>query len=167
VDEIEFRQAYEQTVAPLRAYVLRTLGSLTHVDDIVQETYLRLLRLPSPPETLGELRPYLFRIASNLMVDHWRRHKHETQAGDRPEAVSPVSMDHNVALEIDMGRLFQRLRPRDRQLLWLAHVEGASHREIATALGLSLNSIKVLLFRARQRLSALLEQSGHGTGHAQ
>ena len=101
------------------------------------------------------------------MVDHWRRHKHETQAGDRPEAVSPVSMDHNVALEIDMGRLFRRLRPRDRQLLWLAHVEGASHREIATALGLRLNSIKVLLFRARQRLSALLEQSGHGTGHAQ
>jgi RNA polymerase sigma-70 factor (ECF subfamily) len=164
VDELEFRLAYEQTVAPLRAYVARTLGSLTHVDDIVQETYLRLLRLPSPPETLVELRHYLFRIASNLMVDHWRRHKHETQAGDRPE---PVSLDHNVALEIDMGRLFGRLRPRDRQLLWLAHVEGASHREIATALGLSLNSIKVLLFRARQRLSALLEQSGHGTGHAQ
>ena len=164
MDELGFRLAYEQTVAPLRAYVARTLGSLTHVDDIVQETYLRLLRLPSPPETLGELRPYLFRIASNLMVDHWRRHKHETQAGDRPE---PASLGHNVALEIDMGRLFRRLRPRDRQLLWLAHVEGASHREIATALGLSLNSIKVLLFRARQRLSALLEQSGHGTRHAQ
>ena len=164
MDELEFRLAYEQTVAPLRAYVARTLGSLTHVDDIVQETYLRLLRLPSLPETPGELRPYLFRIACNLMIDHWRRHKHETQAGDRPEPVSP---DHNVALEIDMGRLFQRLRPRDRQLLWLAHVEGASHREIATALGLSLNSIKVLLFRARQRLAALLEQSAHGSGQGQ
>jgi len=164
VDELEFRLAYEQTVAPLRAYVARTLGSFTHVDDIVQETYLRLLRLPSLPETPGELRPYLFRIACNLMIDHWRRHKHETQAGDRAER---GSLDHDVALEIDMGRLFRRLRPRDRQLLWLAHVEGASHREIATALGLSLNSIKVLLFRARQRLAALLEQSAHGAGHGQ
>lgn len=163
MDELEFRLVYEQTVAPLRAYIVRTLGSLTHADDILQETYLRLLRLPSPPETLAGLRPYLFRIASNLMIDHWRRHKHETQAADPPQR---ARLDHDVALEIDMGRLFRRLRRRDRQLLWLAHVEGASHREIAATLGLSLTSIKVLLFRARQRLAELLEQGGHGSGQA-
>lgn len=163
MDERAFLDAYEQTIAPLRAYVIRTLGGITHADDIVQETYLRLLRLPSPPRDPTKLRPYLFRIASNLMIDHWRRHKHESQAGQGPE---PLSAGQNVALAIDMERLFQQLRPRDRQLLWLAHVEGASHREIAAALGIAMTSIKVLLFRARQRLTTLLEQSGRGSGEA-
>jgi RNA polymerase sigma-70 factor (ECF subfamily) len=57
-----------------------------------------------------------------------------------------------------MISLFQRLSPRERQLLWLAHVEGLTHRDVATTLGLSEGSVPVLLFRARRRLEALLEK---------
>ena len=41
-------------------------------------------------------------------------------------------------------------------MLWLAYVEGFSHREIATVLGMKTASIKLLLFRARRRLAAIL-----------
>ena len=52
------------------------------------------------------------------------------------------------------------LSPRDRQMLWLAYVEGSSHTEIAAALGLRTASIRSMLFRARQRLAAQLAAKG-------
>jgi RNA polymerase sigma-70 factor (ECF subfamily) len=57
---------------------------------------------------------------------------------------------------MDVQRALAKLALRDRQLLWLAHVEGASHREVAAALGLGVASVRVLLFRARRRLAAHL-----------
>jgi len=55
-----------------------------------------------------------------------------------------------------MARVFEQLRPQQRQLMWLAYVEGAEHREIAAALGLRQGSVRVLLHRARRKLAALL-----------
>jgi RNA polymerase sigma-70 factor (ECF subfamily) len=48
------------------------------------------------------------------------------------------------------------MRPRDRQLLWLAHAEGYSHREIAQITGLAGASIRLILFRARRKIARLL-----------
>lgn len=47
-------------------------------------------------------------------------------------------------------------------LLWLAYVEGASHREIAGSMGIGENSVRVVLYRARRRLAGILK--GHGWG---
>ena len=51
-----------------------------------------------------------------------------------------------------------QLRPRDRQLLWLAHAENYSHREIAEITGLATTSIRLLLFRARREMARLLRK---------
>jgi RNA polymerase sigma-70 factor, ECF subfamily len=50
------------------------------------------------------------------------------------------------------------MRPRDRQLLWLAYAEGYSHHEIAEVTGLASASIRLLLFRARRKMARLLRQ---------
>ena len=55
-----------------------------------------------------------------------------------------------------LGPAMAQLRPRDRQLLWLAHAEGYSHREIAQITGLASASIRLLLFRARLKITRLL-----------
>jgi len=62
----------------------------------------------------------------------------------------------------DVQQALGRLTPRDRELLWLAYAEGASHREIAEATGLRAGGIKVALFRARRRMADLLR--GHRPG---
>jgi RNA polymerase sigma-70 factor (ECF subfamily) len=49
-----------------------------------------------------------------------------------------------------------RLKPRVRELLWLAYAQGSSHQEIAATLSLKTSSIKALLSRARQRLATML-----------
>jgi RNA polymerase sigma-70 factor (ECF subfamily) len=59
---------------------------------------------------------------------------------------------------VDLSRAMARLKPRERDLLWLAYAQGSSHREIADVLGLRTSSIKLLLFRARRRLASLLSE---------
>ena len=54
----------------------------------------------------------------------------------------------------------EELSPKDRQMLWLAYVEGSSHEEIASALGLRKASIRSMLFRARSRLAEKLKTRG-------
>lgn len=158
LDETAFRALYHQTANDLRRYVVRLTGSVTFADDIVQEAFLRLLR--SPPSTIDpeELRAFLFRVTSNLVVDQWRRDSRRATAPVDPAPSTTAAPDH--VLRLDLDRVFRTLKLRDRQMLWLAHVEGAAHRDIARILGLREGSIRVLLSRARQRLARLLGGEG-------
>jgi RNA polymerase sigma-70 factor (ECF subfamily) len=63
-----------------------------------------------------------------------------------------------------MARTFRELKPQERVLLWLAHVEGTEHREIAQTLGLKAASVPVMLFRARRKLAGLLKKQGLAPG---
>jgi RNA polymerase sigma-70 factor, ECF subfamily len=56
------------------------------------------------------------------------------------------------------------MRPRERQLLWLAYAEGSTHREIAEIMGLGAASVRILLFRARQKLGRFLRQQTPAPG---
>ena len=65
-----------------------------------------------------------------------------------------------------MRQTFGRLKPRERQLLWLAYVEGSNHQEIADCTGLRAGSVRLLLFRARHKLAELISKGLHGaTSH--
>ena len=160
LDEHAFHACYRRTAGPLRAYVVRVMGSVTQADDIVQEAYLRLLRVERPPDEPAEQRALLIRIASNLMVDHWRRARREGSDGSAAPEVIADSPD--LALRLDMARVFAALRPEQRQLVWLAYVEGASHKEIGVAIGVRERSVRVLLHRAKRKLAALLGEAGLG-----
>ncbi|MGH9351986.1 MAG: RNA polymerase sigma factor, partial [Terriglobia bacterium] len=56
----------------------------------------------------------------------------------------------------DLNRALGRLKPREREMLWLAYAMGSSHKEIAGVLGMKAGSIRLSLFRARRKLAALL-----------
>jgi RNA polymerase sigma-70 factor, ECF subfamily len=163
LDEQAFHGCYRRTAGPLRAYVVRVMGSVAQADDIVQEAYLRLLRVERPPEEPAEQRALLIRIASNLMVDHWRRARRDGAEGTvAPEGIADSP---DLALRLDMARVFAALRPGQRQLVWLAYVEGASHKEIGRALGVRERSVRVLLHRAKRKLAALLGEASLGGRH--
>ena len=153
MDQTAFGDFYRRTSRSLWSYVYRVTGNAADADDIVQDAFCRLLR-GGPDTDEEQRRRYLFRIASNLVVDRWRRQERTADAARRhvPPPVASDASGHE-----DVARTFARLAPRERALLWLAYVEGQSHNEIAEALGLARDSVKVLLFRARKRLRDLLE----------
>jgi len=161
LDEQAFQMFYRRTAGALRAYAARVIGNASHADDIVQESYLRLVRSPPATNDPQQLRAWLFRIASRLIVDHWRRGRLERGRLDESAAVAGAP-GPDLPLRLDMARVFERLKPQQRQLMWLAYVEGADHREIAEALGLREASVRVLLHRTRRKLARLLREGGHG-----
>ena len=83
-------------------------------------------------------------------------------AGGRMIPRRRTARPQSIFRSADMARVFEQLTPQQRQLMWLAHVEGADHREIAAALGLREGSVRVLLHRTRRKLARLLRAGGRG-----
>jgi len=158
MDEQTFRVFYETTARPLWSYLSRILGSPTLADDLAQESYYRFLRATLKSDDPAYQKAYLFRIATNLARDHWRRLPRQEQG--EADRLEQVPADDRTAEQVqqrsDLGRVLGRLKPRERELLWLAYAEGASHKEIAEVLGLRAASVRLLLFRARQKFMKLL-----------
>jgi RNA polymerase sigma-70 factor (ECF subfamily) len=151
-----FSTLYERNARAVWTYVYRITGNAADADEIVQETFVRILDADLPPDDEGARR-YLFRVASNLATDRWRRLVREERSlrSDLPStATMPSVPDDTVA------QTFAALKPRDRAMLWLAYVEGETHEAIADTLRLKPGSIKVMLSRARGRLRNLLRARG-------
>jgi RNA polymerase sigma-70 factor, ECF subfamily len=171
MDEQTFRPFYERTARPLWSYIYRTSGNATLADDLMQESYYRFLRVRFAEMDQEYMKNYLFRIATNLIRDHWRRTKLEPPAPVEREgrnAVEEALADRSGAgepqmqLQSDVMGAMRNLKPREREMLWLAYVEGSSHREIADVVGLKEQSVRSLLFRARNKLAKLLRRRGIG-----
>ncbi len=151
LDEQEFELLYEATSRPILAYLRGTTGRRDLAEDLLQETYCRfLVHQPASMEPV-ETRRYLFRIATNLLRDRWRRGEEAQFPEEYDEGLS-----HDVDTQMDVRKVMQALKPRERELLWLAYVEGMSHAEIAASTGLNRMSIRLLLFRARGKAAELL-----------
>ena len=161
MDEDTFRAFYDRTARPVWAYLARITGDRSLADDLLQESYYRFLRAERSFTSDSHRRNYLFRIATNLAHD---RHRHRRGTVDVPvpaeHGPSALTDGRDVAADAerrtDLGRAMAQLKPRERELLWLAYAQGSSHEEIAESLGLRKGSIKMLLFRARRRLAVAL-----------
>jgi RNA polymerase sigma-70 factor (ECF subfamily) len=161
--EREFLDLYRLHGRALWGYLYRLTGNAADADDLLQDSFCRLLATPFATRDDAQLRAYLFRIASNASIDHWRRTgRIDRHAASAPDP--PIDTTDGAALRLDMARTFRDLKPQERVLLWLAHVEGTEHREIAQTLGLKAASVPVLLFRARRKLAGLLKKKGLGPG---
>lgn len=163
MDEHEFRAFYERTARPLWAYLSRIAGERQNVEDLLQEAYYRFYRLGARHESESHRRNSLFQIATNLVRDAARRARHhhdvaldeESTSSPLPPSPEPAP-DRRVAARLDLQRALRSLDPVQREMLWLAYAQGASHDEIAAILGLRSVSIRTLLLRARRKLAGLL-----------
>jgi RNA polymerase sigma-70 factor, ECF subfamily len=160
----QFAAFYQRSARPLWAYLARASGDPALADDLTQESYVRFLSAGYSADGEVAARMLLFRIGSNLLRDHWRRPR-TTPIDDLPPTHPAANFPAPDASAQSDARLtlspaLAKLRPRDRQLLWLAHAENYSHREIAQITGLAATSIRLLLFRARRQMAQLLQKEG-------
>ena len=133
------------------------MGDRALADDLLQETFYRFLRSGAVHESEAHRRNTLFKIATNLARDaHRRQRVRPFFVGAMPDVPSREDAAATFEQTTDVGRAMRALKPRDRAMLWLAYAEGSSHQEIAGVMGVKTASVKLLLFRARRRLAALL-----------
>jgi len=174
MDEDAFRAFYDRTARSVWSYLARITGDRALADDLLQESYYRFLRAERRFDNESHRRNYLFRIATNLAHDRRRRGRHAVSvpvpAENEPGAlVDRSDLAGDTERRTDLARAMATLKPRERQMLWLAYAQGSSHEEIAASLGVRKSSIKILLFRARRRLAAALgvARPTSARGHAE
>ncbi|MGR4869893.1 RNA polymerase sigma factor [Variovorax sp. LARHSF232] len=158
--------ALVQDVRPeLHRYCARMTGSVADAEDVVQDTLARAYYELSDLQAMPPLRPWLFRIAHNRAIDHWRHEAHRRSepldqalelagdVADQPDSALARRQAVQAALSS-----FLQLPPAPRGCVILKDVLEHSLEEIAAELEMSLPAVKAALHRGRARLRALAAQ---------
>ena len=132
MDEARFEAFYRSSASSLWSYLHRLTGDASAADDLLQKTFIRFIRANPGFTSEEHMRRYAYRAATSVAMDHFRETK---RRGEVSEVEGSVAASDGADLRHDMSRVFEELKPRERALLWLAHVEESDHEEIAEALG--------------------------------
>ncbi len=154
----------------LHRYCARMTGSVADGEDVVQDTLARACFELSQMKAVPALRPWLFRIAHNRAIDHWRHERHRmsepidvaleiaAEAAFEPDNVVARGQAVRAALS---G--FLALAPAQRGCVILKDVLDHSLDEIASELGLSIGAVKAALHRGRAALRHSVDAPGIAT----
>jgi RNA polymerase sigma-70 factor, ECF subfamily len=157
-DPAAMRELYERH-APRVFMVIRSLaGDDALAEDWAQEAWVRAFRALPGFRADAQFATWLHRIAVNsaLQGRRWRERRTNGDVQLNESLVSHARADGAV-LRIDLQRALDRLPAGMRQVLVLHSVDGFTHEEIATELGISAGTSKSQLFRARARLREMLQ----------
>jgi RNA polymerase sigma factor (sigma-70 family) len=162
-DEKAFDELFCRHAVGLRRYLRRVTGSALVADDLVQTTFLSVVRARGRFRPDARFRPWLYAIATNATRDLFRRTKHErvTRKGSLPdEGVEPEMKD--PGLERAVRDALARLPEGQREAIMLHRFEGFSFAEIAVVAGLSESAAKVRAHRGYEALRVLLRATWEG-----
>lgn len=142
---------------------LRNRGAGADAEDLLQETFLRAYENIHRYSPQWPFSAWLFTIARRISINHHRANRPKVdQDAAKALAASTPEPWHVMAAREDRGRLWDLasrvLSEEQTTALWLHYVEDMPLQDIADVLGRSRGSVKVLLFRARQRLLPLLHE---------
>lgn len=152
-------------------YFIFLLGSRDPVDDLVQETWLRVLERGHSYDGESRFEPWLFAIARNLAIDHTRKRRMislDSNDADEhePAPLTPVSCEASPfeqAARIEdaqhLAQSLQRLQPVVREALALRFQEELSLQEISHVVGASVSTVSSRIYRG---LAALRQQMDGG-----
>lgn len=144
--------------AGVRAFVGRRINDPHAADDLTQDVMLKVqARLAEAASGADEkLDAWVFRVARNAVVDHYRtRRAGNAPIDDEELAAAEHEADPVAELSQCVRRMIGHLPPEYAEALRLADLEGLSQQEVAERAGLSLSGAKSRIQRARQKLAAM------------
>lgn len=162
-DQASFLELYDRHREPIFRFAYRLLGSIDIAEDITHDCFLSLIRRPEGyrPERAA-LRTYLFAIARNLSLKHFRDTGRETgleevtQEPQIPPRQVPLRKLLDEELVAQVRKAVFSLPALQREALVLFEYEGLSLNEIAAIVDADVGAIKARLYRARESLKRML-----------
>ena len=152
---------YQRPVFALLARMLSPVARRDLVEDLAQETFLRAFRaLPTFDRAApGRLSSWLLTIATRLALDELRQRRPspDTLHAVHFQAAETSRPDHRLLNKV-LTRAVEALSPDHRAVILLRDVHELAYEEIATALAISVGTVKSRLSRARAELRAALEE---------
>jgi RNA polymerase sigma-70 factor, ECF subfamily len=147
----EFLRRLEPVRPDLHRYCRRLTGDLWDAEDLVQETLVRALdRAGRTFAPVRDPRAWLFRIATNVYIDWWRRPP--PVPAELPDRAQPDTADP-LEVRDALSHVHRLLAPQERAAVVLADVFELPNVEIAEMLGTTVGAVKSALHRGRGRLA--------------
>ena len=169
-DQVAYRQILEKYRRQVLSLVWRMVSNKEEAEDLAQEAFIRAFRSLHTYDTSRSFPAWLFRITTNLCVDHYRRKKLDTVSltaeGDGEEWTRDLespdqSPDEAYAEKSEsegLERMIKSLPAAYRIVILLRHQSDMTYDEIAEALNLPLGTIKARIHRAHKMLKEKIER---------
>jgi RNA polymerase sigma-70 factor (ECF subfamily) len=154
---------YDQYLDQIYNYVFYRVGNTQDAEDLTEMVFLKAFEYLSRSKSgkkLENARAWIFRIAHNLVVDHYRTKKSYTSIDDdflihssdpQPETAFQQKEEFQ-----GMIKALKSLDPTFQQVLICRFIDGLSHRETARIMNIKENHVRILQFRALKKVRALL-----------
>ena len=161
-----FAQEIQVHEPELRAYLKKKFPTLEDIDDIIQESFVRVLNTQDEHQ-IKNPRALLYTIARNIVYDLFRRRKvvqfeSLTQFSDSFVIASKTDVEESVSLRDEINlliRAVETLPKRCRQVMTLRMIYEYSRKEIAHELGISENTVKAQLAKGMRRSAEYLSRN--------
>jgi RNA polymerase sigma-70 factor (ECF subfamily) len=172
-DTTAFRGLVERFQNRIYAHIYGMIRNREEARDLTQETFVKAFRNLGGFRGESSFTTWLYRIASNVTIDHIRKHSRVRVGGYDDEVAikeegdgrwEPDHLRRSPGRDLERQRMYQRvmdamqaLPPDQRQVVLLREIEGFSYKEIAEAMGIPEGTVMSRLFYARKRLQAILK----------
>jgi RNA polymerase sigma-70 factor (ECF subfamily) len=151
-----FTTLFERYRQPLFGFFRRRVADSAHAEELAQETFLAVLRGASRYEATALFRTWLYAIAFKILRAYRRKAAFRATFLGAPAEIPEPAAAGSLDVEVMMRQAVRALDANDREVLLLREFEQLSYAEIASLLGLPLNTVRSRLFRARMALQTLL-----------
>jgi RNA polymerase sigma factor (sigma-70 family) len=166
--ERSFDELYSTLYPVLFRIAYRITGSEQKAEDLCHEAFIRYVQREEPLPDLDQTKYWLIRVLRNIALNHEKRRTRERQAYERLHRMEPGFSDGSdqeffrEQARSEVQGALNRLPPRLRMVLVLKEYGDMGYRDIAKTLGTTEGNVKVMAFRARERLLKLLEGQERG-----
>lgn len=159
--EKDFVRAYDELSDALFRHCFFRVSDREKAKDLVQETFVKTWEYIASGKKVNNLKTFLYRVASNLIIDHYRKHKDVSLDALREFGFDRADLQGlNIEDEAEFlmaCRILNSLEEKYREIIIWRYMEGLSPKEIAEISGISENAASVRLNRAVEKLKEKLK----------
>lgn len=159
-DESAYKAIYDRYFDSLYQYFCYRTTNPDLAQEMVQELFIRLWKNRKGLRTQKTLKPYLFRIANNLLIDYFRKLKVRRIFQKRKRESSPTQYSEDMVTKIQIKNALEKLSEKYRNVFTLHHIERFTYKEIAVIENVSRktveNRMKKAIFQLQKELKDLI-----------
>ena len=164
-EDNDFLAAYDAHADAIYRHCFFRVFSKERAEELVQETFLRAWEYSESGKNIENMRAFLYRTATNLIIDHARKKKEE-RLDDVLEASPSLEPSRDERGDLEGKMLWQSVRSAmdtlpsgDREVLVLRYVDELEPREIAEVLGITAGNASVKINRALEKLKTIVREA--------
>lgn len=156
-----FRELVQRHQGSLYAYAFKFCSQKEEAEDTVQETFLRLYAKRETLDPDKNIRAFLFRVCRNLLIDHARKMRFESESKE-PQVDPSLPPDEALSVRERQHHLIKALETlpeHQKTAMLLRHTEELSYSEIAEIMETTVSAVESLLVRGRKRIREILART--------